>query len=167
MSKSGQALIRFLLTYHSDIISSTGDLPFIADQEADNVRLQREKEEAKVVAKELHGGLDRTTQSLNNLMASYANPLRENNTISSDNVAIEQRHTKMRAEAATYTCEIRTMTTKIREMEEQSQAYKIENTKLRNHLTKLGTELEFLRLRVRALESGQVQGRIPDNAVRA
>ncbi|CAN9099470.1 unnamed protein product [Alternaria alternata] len=99
-----------------DIISSTGDLPFIADQEADNVRLQREKKEAKVVAKELHGGLDRTTQSLNNLMASYPNPLRENNTISSDNVAIEQRHTKMRAEAATYTCEIRTMTTKIREM---------------------------------------------------
>ncbi|CAN9098242.1 unnamed protein product [Alternaria alternata] len=85
-----------------DIISSTGDLPFIADQEADNVRLQREKKEAKVVAKEL--------------MASYPNPLRENNTISSDNVAIEQRHTKMRAEAATYTCEIRTMTTKIREM---------------------------------------------------
>lgn len=167
MSKSGQALIRFLLKYHSDIISSTGDLPFIADQEADNVRLQREKREAKVAAKELHGGLDRTTQSLNNLMASYANPLRENNTISSDNVAIEQRHTKMRVEAATYTCEIRTMTTKIREMEEQSQAYKIENTKLRNHLTKLETELEFLRLRVRALESGQVQGRIPDNAVRA
>lgn len=52
-------------------------------------------------------------------------------------------------------------------MEEQIQAYKIENTKLRNHLTELETELEFLRLRVGAFKSGQVQGRMPDNAVRA
>lgn len=143
---SGKALIRFSLTYHSAIVSFASDLPFIADQEADKTRLQPENIEAKAVAKELHGHLDRTTQSLNDLTASYANPLRENNTISSDDVAIKQRHTKMRAEAATYTREISTMTTKIREMEEQSQAYKIENAKLRNHLTELETELESLRL---------------------
>ncbi|KAG9192746.1 hypothetical protein G6011_11480 [Alternaria panax] len=133
----------------------------IAEQEADSARLQLEKKEARAMAKDLHGRLNQTTQSLSSLTAPCARRLREKNNLLYKNVAIEQRHTEMQTEAADPAREISAMTTKIREMEEQTQAYEIENAELQEHLMKLEAEFDTLQLRVRNLESEQRQ-RCPD-----
>jgi predicted RNase H-like nuclease (RuvC/YqgF family) len=82
-----------------------------------------------------------------------------------ENVAIEQCHTKMRAETADYRREISAMIIKIQEMEAHIQAYDIRNAELRGCFTMLETESSTLRRKISDLGLKQKQGRIPDSTV--
>jgi chromosome segregation ATPase len=137
----------------------------IADQEADNTRLQKEKTAAKESARDLHGRLNQTTQSLTTLTNSYAKRLAEKDALLNENIEIERRHTKMGTETTEFARNISNMTIRIKDMEGQIQAYEIENADLRGHLATLETESNNLRGRIGDLESGQRQTRNPESAV--
>jgi hypothetical protein len=118
----------------TDNLTPTGRIPNlltrIVGQETDNARLQQEKLAANGSARDLHGRLNQTTLFLTALTASYAKRLGEKNMLLDENVAIEQCHTKMKAETADYGREISAMITKIQEMEAHIQAYEIRNAEL-------------------------------------
>lgn len=117
------------------------------------------------MARDLLGRSHRKAQCLTTLTASDASRLGENNTTISENVTTKQRHTKISAEVVNCTRKTYVTIAKIHEIEEQTQAYKIASAKLQTHLTRLQTELSFLRLLVMVLESEQTKGQILDNAV--
>lgn len=124
----------------------------IADQEAENARLQQEKTAAKKMASDYHDRLTQATKSLGDLTVSYSKRLEEKNAVLSENAAIEQRQTLMKKDTARSAREISDMTMKIQEMEAQIQAYEDENTELQCRVTTLETEAHRLQCHIHNLE---------------
>jgi len=135
----------------------------IADQEADNARLQQEKTTAKKMASDYHIRLTQATKSLGDLTVSYSKRLEEKDTLLSENVAIEQRDTLMRKETAKSARDISDMTSKVQEMEAQIQAYEVENKDLQDRVTTLETEAHSLQCHVQDLEFEREQDRASES----
>ncbi|KAI4698301.1 uncharacterized protein J4E84_001437 [Alternaria hordeiaustralica] len=135
----------------------------IADQEADNARLQQEKTAAKKMSSDYHIRLTQATKSLGDLTVSYSKRLEEKDALLNENVAIEQRDTLMRKDTAKSAREISDMTSKIQEMEAQIQAYEVENKDLQNRVTTLETEAHSLQCHVQDLEFEREQGRASES----
>ena len=135
----------------------------IADQEADNARLQQEKTAAKKMSSDYHTRLTQATKSLGDLTASYSRRLEEKDALLNENVAIEQRDTLMRKETAKSAREISDMTSKIQEMEAQIQAYEVENKDLQDRVTTLETEAHSLQCHVQDLEFEREQDRASES----
>ncbi|KAI4917721.1 hypothetical protein J4E85_009813 [Alternaria conjuncta] len=131
----------------------------IADQEADNARLQQEKTAAKKMSSDYHIRLTQATKSLGDLTVSYSKRLEEKDALLNENVAIEQRDTLIRKDTAKSAREISDMTSKIQEMEAQIQAYEVENKDLQDRVTTLETEAHSLQCHVQDLEFEREQGR--------
>jgi len=135
----------------------------IADQEADNARLQQEKTAAKKMASDYHTRLTQATKSLGILTVSYSKRLEEKDVLLSENVANEQRDTLMRKETAKSAREISDMTSKIQKMKAQIQAYEVENSELQGRVTALETEAHNLQCHVQDLEFEREQDRASED----
>ena len=135
----------------------------IADQEADNARLQQEKMAAKKMSSDYHTRLTQATKSLGDLTVSYSKRLEEKDALLIENVAIEQRDTLMRKETAKSARDISDMTSKILEMEAQIQAYEVENKDLQDRVTALETEAHNLQCHVQDLEFDREQDRASES----
>ncbi|KAI4648410.1 uncharacterized protein J4E79_010032 [Alternaria viburni] len=136
----------------------------IADQEADNARLQQEKTAAKKMSSDHHTRLTQATKSLGDLTVSYSKRLEEKDALLSENVAIEERDTLTKKEIAKSTREISDMTIKIQEMETQIQAYEVENSELQDRVTTLETEAHSLQCHVQDLEFEREHDRISEDS---